>query len=114
MYLYYFNSNISGAPETTVIVVEIDRLEVVKRPFKNLTDYAKVLLKHKIKSRFWFKTGVNEGEIFERSFWLKDYDIKRADDIITNYEKTKWMEMREKLAKLDKQINTRKEFISHV
>ena len=114
MYLYYFNSNISGKSDNTVIIVEIDGFEVVKRQFKNLTNYAKVHLKKKIRNRDWVKTGVNEGEIFDRSFWLNDYDIKRADDIITNYEKTKWMEMREKLEKLDKQINTRKEFISHV
>ena len=48
----------------------------------------------------WIVVPKEEGKVYRRVFWLNDYDLEKAEDIINDYLKEKWLEQRKKLERM--------------
>ena len=67
--------------------------------FKSQTLY-KVHLDKEITGKSFIKVPLEEGKIYKRAFWLSNEDIIKADDIINDYKKLKYLNLLEKIEKL--------------
>ena len=95
MYIFYFNGK-DGTKDIRVFE-SVDK-EIIE--FKSQTLY-KVFLNKEITGKSFIKVPLEEGRIYKRAFWLKDEDVVKADDIINDYKKQKYLDLLEKIEKLN-------------
>ncbi len=96
MYVYYFRTNRGRSNDVFIS-------KVIGKP-KDITLKFKPFLSVELDpeggiNKKWIVISPEEGKIYKRVFWLEDYDLDKADQIIDDYNK-------EKFIKLQKQIET--------
>lgn len=96
MYVYYFRTN-NGSNKVLISKV-IGKAEKITRNFKpffavNLDAKGAINKKRLAVPR-------EEGVIFDRVFWLTDYDLDKANQIIDNYDKERFIKLRKQIETL--------------
>lgn len=95
MYIFYFNGK-DGSKD--IRVFESESKEIIE--FKSQTLY-KVYLDKEVTGKSFIKVPLEEGRIYKRAFWLSNEDVVKADDIINDYKKQKYLSLKAKMEKLE-------------
>ena len=80
MYVYYFNSKDNQLHVTKGTI----RRELI---FRKRVHYQVDLDTWDVDKK-WLKVLKDEGEVYQRSFWLEEYDLEKAKAIIDEYERS--------------------------
>ena len=95
MYVFYFNTR-RGSEDVQVSKAEIER---------KIDDLYHVTLDPNggIKKKYFF-VPIEEGKICQRSFWLKDLDYEKAEQMINDYEKSKYLRAKKLIEKMERKL----------
>lgn len=80
MYVYYFNGKDNK--------LHVARGVIDREFFYRKREYYQVNLDTWDVGKRWLKVLKNEGEVYHRSFWLKEYDLEKATKIRDDYERS--------------------------
>lgn len=90
MYLYYFRSENGRCNDLYVAKIratkQVRRNELVAYIDENSALYRRrMITEGKSSAMSFISTGLAEGQVRNRSFWLHDYDMDRAQTILNEY-----------------------------